>query len=353
MSKKVSLTITLIIVLSMFVFSSVFAQEMEYKDYLVIKGDTLWDISAKEIVDPFLWPKIWKENPDIKNPDRIYPGQKVRIPLHLLKIVAEQKPVEEVIEEVKEVEEVVAIPEPQVIEPVVEEPPAPVERKIIPVKKNYIVNKDILIASGYITDYITPEIKSLGKITGTPTGRALLGINDYAYITTNVEANKGDKFYIIRPVKIITHPKTKVALGHLIEVRGILETVGDEDGKIKGIITKSYDDIRTGDLLDTFYDIEPPIEEDTARTPDLNALIVASRQAKTISGFLDILFIDKGSNDGIEVGDILRTVSIDKDNGSRSVGVIQIINTKDSTATAIVKTSEMPIKVGDEVRGLK
>ncbi len=353
MSKKASLTITLIIVLSMFVFSSVFAQEMEYKDYLVVKGDTLWDISAKEIVDPFLWPKIWKENPDIKNPDRIYPGQKVKIPLHLLKMVAEQKPVEKVVEEVEEVEEVVEIPEPPVIEPVVEEPPKPVERRIIPVKKNYIVNKDILIASGYITDYITSEIKSVGSITGAPTGRTLLGINDFAYIKTNSEANKGDKFYIIRPVALIEHPTTKAKLGHLIEIRGVVETLGDEDGNTKALITKSYSDIRTGDLLDTFYDIEPPFEEDPARTPDINALIVASRQMKTISGFLDILFIDKGSNDGLEAGDMLRTVSIDKKNKSRSVGVIQVINTKDSTATAIVKKSELVIGVGDEVRGLK
>ena len=44
----------------------------EYKDYTIIRGDTLWDISQKELQDPFLWPKVWKENPEIKHPDRIY-----------------------------------------------------------------------------------------------------------------------------------------------------------------------------------------------------------------------------------------------------------------------------------------
>lgn len=350
MSKKVSLTITLIIMLSMFVYSSVFAQEMEYKDYMVVKGDTLWDISAKEIGDPFLWPKIWKENPDIKNPDRIYPGQQVRIPLHLLKMVAEQKAVEEV---EKKVDEAVVAPEPPKIEPVVEEPPKPVERKIIPIKKRYIVDKDTLISSGYITDYISPKIKSVGSIAGAPTGRTLFGINDYIYITTNSSSNKGDRFYIIRPVALIEHPKTKVKIGHLIEVLGIAQTIGNEDGKTKALITKSYNEIRKGDLLDTFYDMEPAIEDDTARTPDINALIIAARKMKTISGFLDIIFIDKGSNDGLMAGDMLRTVTVDKDNESRSVGTIQIINTMDSTATAIVKKSEYVISVGDEVRGLK
>ena len=74
------------------VVSSVsFAQTPEYKDYTVKKGDTLWDISNNELKDPFLWPKVWKENPDIKNPDLIYPGQKIRIPLYLLQ--KEIKPV--------------------------------------------------------------------------------------------------------------------------------------------------------------------------------------------------------------------------------------------------------------------
>ena len=57
-----------------------FAQFQEDKDYEVRKGDTLWSISSKEISDPLSWPKIWKENPEIKNPDLIYPGQKIRLP---------------------------------------------------------------------------------------------------------------------------------------------------------------------------------------------------------------------------------------------------------------------------------
>lgn len=343
MGKRMSLKIFLLGMLLVFISSVAYSQEIEYKEYKVLKGDTLWDISSKEIQDPFLWPKIWKENPEIKNPDRIYPDQTIKIPIKILE--AEQP--EEAIAE-KEA----AIPEPVKVEPKKEEPKV-VERKIEPVKKNYLADVDILISSGYITDYITDEVKSAGKITGAPSGRTLFGDNDYVYIKTKNSANTGDKFYIIRSDKFIKHPGTKKKLGHLIGVIGIAEVIGTENGEIKAKITKSYRDVLTGDLLDTFYEVEPVMEEDTPRKPDISGFIVAIHQMRTISGYMDILFIDKGSNNGLEVGDMLKTVSIDKYNNSRTSGLIQIISLKGSTATAIVRKSESTISVGDEVMGLK
>lgn len=48
--------------------------------YIVKNGDTIWDLSAKELRDPFAWGQIWQVNPQVKNPNQIYPGQKLNLP---------------------------------------------------------------------------------------------------------------------------------------------------------------------------------------------------------------------------------------------------------------------------------
>jgi nucleoid-associated protein YgaU len=56
------------------------------REHVVRSGETLWSIAARRDVygDPYLWPVIYKFNRDqIQDPARVYPGQRLVLPLEV------------------------------------------------------------------------------------------------------------------------------------------------------------------------------------------------------------------------------------------------------------------------------
>lgn len=331
--KRLFFSIILILILPVYALS----QTQEIKDYKVTKGDTLWDISEKELSDSFLWPKVWKENPEIKNPDKIYPDQNIRIPLYLLQ---------------KEEKKAEPAPEPVVSysQPKEEAPAMPVE----PPKPSYIVDKGLFISSGYIAD----SVKSLGKITGTPSGWNIMGNNDLVYVKTNDPVNIGDKFYIIRAEQLVNHPVTKKKMGYIIEVLGIAEIAKFQYGETLAKITHAFREVNTNDLLDTYYEMTPPQASGSYRKPDIEGYVVATKNLRILNSMYDVVYLDKGMKDGLEPGDLIRTIEVKKDKiyGEKHKiphGTIQIINSKDITSTAVVRNSTDSITSGDLIGKLE
>lgn len=52
----------------------------------IVKGDTLWDLCQEHLKDPLRWRELSKYN-DFTNPHLIYPGEKLRIPIAMMKEV--------------------------------------------------------------------------------------------------------------------------------------------------------------------------------------------------------------------------------------------------------------------------
>ena len=174
----------------------------DYRTYEVKKGDTLWGISKKFIEDPYYWPDLWANNPDIQNPHFISPGQKLRIYSGSIVVVGvEEEKVASAPEKEVETPEVVSSPPPPA--PVPEEPAVAVEESInirVPAGVSFI-GEDEQGAGGTIFDF--------------PAARHFAGSGDIVYVRMPAEASVavGDRLQIIKSQGDIIHPVSKKRLG--------------------------------------------------------------------------------------------------------------------------------------------
>jgi hypothetical protein len=197
------------------------------------------------------------------------------------------------------------------------------------------------MASGYIAD----TIPGVGQIGDSPSVQNILGNDDIVFVNVDHPVQVGDKFYVIKASDPVKHPITGKEIGYVITIGGIAEIVKIKNGETMAKITKCFKEIDRGDRLDSYYDIETPMTTGHFRSPDINGMIIATGNNMALQSMLDIIYIDKGCKDGIEAGDMFRTIAVD----AHAVpnGVIQVINCRDHTATAIIKQSSTPVSPGN------
>lgn len=319
MSKRILLPI---VVVSFLLFPSlVLSQTNKIENYTVKKGDTLWSISRKELGNAFLWPKVWKENPEISNPDHLYPGQTVKIPFYLKQKVLKEGPMAKATEKKM----------PEKTKAKKAEKKAITKRKPVKIPLKPLVGTNLLEASGYISD----SVPSVGMIDGSPSGRRLFGNDDIVFVKTRNPVKIGDKFIIIKAVELET-PKATRDNGYIIEPLGVVQVTKIEGRDRRARILKAFGPIRDGELLDTYQEIVPPLTTGRFRKPDINGEIIAARDLHLLNAISNIVYLDKGAKDGIEIGDMFRTVDI-KSGHRIPTGTIQVIGVRNKTSTAVIR----------------
>ena len=146
-------------------------------------------------------------------------------------------------------------------------------------------------------------------------------------------------------------------MGSIIEPVGIIEITKIEHGQVLGKIVQSFTEIYAGYLLNPYFEMKPPVIEQPFRRPDIDGYVVAARKIQIWSVISDIVYLDRGSSDGLKPGDLIGTLSPGGLYGRTynvPNGLLQIISTEEKTATALVvkineKTPDRLIVPGNQL----
>jgi hypothetical protein len=205
----------------------------------------------------------------------------------------------------------------------------------------YLVDQDFYNSLAWIdADY-----HGVGEIMQGPSGRTVFGKHDIVYLKTDEVFSKGERLLAINKVKTVRHPRTDKNLGLLVHVTGILEVTGIQEGYFKARITQGFRESKAGDDVIPFMETLPPVVPEVIRTPDIGGYIVESYMTTKMTSQRDVIFLDKGINDGLEPGD---TFSVFSDGELRiTEGTIQVISLKPETSTAIIIKSSRELLIGD------
>ena len=319
--------------------------------YIIKRGDTLWDISSTFLKDPFLWPLIWKVNPYIKNPDLIYPGNKLAIPNlapieQALEVPGERRP-EKAIEE----EEVAVAPpttpgKPR--KPVEEEEEAPPPRRVLILpeeRKVPIINKYSMLNAGFIANQETDD-----RIVGALEEKSIYSYDDIVFIKVRDrrEVKVGDRFVIYAPLHKVKHPRTGRKYGRLIKILGVLQVTATDAEYLTSRITLSFDSSEKGDMIAPYQ--EPVLIYDTPKqSKDLKGYILEIVDGRTINAATDIVYLDVGGRDGVEPGDRFNVYVEPRSRSypKKLIGEVQVFLVRKRTSTAVVTKSVDTLAKGD------
>ena len=298
--------------------------------YTVQKGDTLWDLSQKFSDTPWQWPELWKENDQIANPHRIYPGERIRLyrrrGAHGLGAdgQGDEQPVEDGL----------------VMTKMIDFHYAAIERV-------GFIRKEPVVSHGTIF-----------KVEGR---KEMISTGDLVYIrpSDGMALNPGKKYTIYRTLKPIKDRKTKKYIGIQHYLAGVLEITIKRPEFVLARVVGAYRPIKVGDRLMPYQRRLPRIAMQ-ASPEGLRGQIIESEEHLAMFGEASIAFIDKGEQEGVVPGqlywvykqDQYRINPDDKYDVTLTpvlLGELMVLHTEQTTATVMITDSIRAMHAGDKI----
>ncbi|MEW5787339.1 MAG: LysM peptidoglycan-binding domain-containing protein [Pseudomonadota bacterium] len=360
---------TLLLIAALGLSAPTWADEVRLQEnapdrHVVVRGDTLWDISAKFLKDPWVWPEVWQLNKEqIKNPHLIYPGDVVLLTMENGKprLSLESPPID-----------VVRL-SPQVRG----EPLAAKESGIpsIPVK----AIQAMLTKSG-VGD--VKDLQNAPRILGSSDARVMFGNGDAVY------ASKGDgttkEWRVVRLGQALKNPDNpEEVLTYEMLYLGTARTDKQGDPMTVRILRADQEILERDRLLPNQND---ELIQYAPHAPDkpMEAKVVAALGGPVMAGTYMTLVLNKGRGNGMEPGHVLalfragrsvadpkcnRAKKIDFMSGGRSsasectpgaednatlpdtrVGLAFVYRVFDKVSYALVMSGTEPVSAGDLAR---
>lgn len=307
--------------------------------YVVVKGDTLWDISGLFLKYPWHWPDIWHVNPQIENPHLIYPGDVLTL------VYRDGKPVLELTRG-----PVTYKMSPEMRETALQQaiPTIPLDALRPFLSRPNVVGADVLERAPYV-------------VAGSEE-RLISGAGDKVYVR-GINADEGKHYSLFRGDKVYKDPATAEILGY--------EAIYVADAYLSVIA-----DISTAELRETSREVLigdrllPVVDEQYEANfyPHLPAegfegSIISVFDGVSQVGQYQVVVLNRGEREGLEVGhalsvyqagDVVRDiVSIDpKDSVTlpdEYAGIALVFKTFEKVSYAIVMKANRAIHVGDKV----
>jgi len=256
-------------------------QENAPDRHVVVKGDTLWDISEKFLKDPWKWPEVWGFNKDqIKNPHLIYPGDVVLLTMEggkpRLSLQGGQT--------VK-------------LSPSIRGEP-------IIIKEAGIPSIPVKAIAPFLsrTGIIDPEVLAAApRLLGAADERVLMMESDVVY------ASQGDgsttDWNIVRPGVELIDPDTKESLGfesiHVGEARTLAQ-----GSPMTLVIRRGYREIAREDKLMPALPSDLDSLVPHAPANDINGKIISAYGGVAATAKYATIVINKGLREGVEAGHV-------------------------------------------------